>query len=157
MRPCTLALAALLPLCAGACGGDPDAAAASRTLETFQAALRRGDRAACSDLLTLESRAALAELPWDAVRERPPLVVLGAERSAGEYLVAVEDPGDGGRRSQFVVVREYGRLVVDLVATAGRHAEVVEAAAGAEQFEPRKLTPADLDRIRDYELAQPPR
>lgn len=157
MRPWNLALAALLPLCAGACGGDPDVAAATRTLDAFQQALRRGDRTTCRELLTHESQAALAELPWEALRERPPLIVLGAERSAGEFLVAVEDPGDGGRRSQFVVVREYGRFVVDLVATAGRHTEVVEAAAGEERFEPRELTPADLDRIRDYELAQPPR
>jgi hypothetical protein len=56
-----------------------------------------------------------------------------------------------------VVVREYGKLVVDLVATAGRHAEVVEAAGSTEELLPRELTPADLDRIRLHELAQPPR
>jgi hypothetical protein len=47
--------------------------------------------------------------------------------------------------------------VVDLVATAGLHTEVVEGAASREQLAPRELTPADHDRIRRYQLAQPPR
>jgi hypothetical protein len=132
-------------------------AAAQHTFVSFQTALQRGDRPACRDLLTRESQAALAELPWDRVRQQRPLVVLGSEGGAGEFLVHVRDPNDGDRRSEFVVVREYGRLVVDLVATAGRHAEVVETTGTAEQFVPRELTPADLDRIRLRELAQPPR
>jgi hypothetical protein len=156
MRPRTLA-PFVLPLLGVACAGEPDTAAAGRTLAAFQAALQRGDQQACRELLTRESQAAVAELPWRELQQRQPLVVLGAERSAGEFLVQVADPNAGGRRSEFVVVREYGRLVVDLVATAGRHTEVVEAAGAPEQFEPRELTPADLDRIRQYELAQPPR
>ncbi|MBL9077513.1 MAG: hypothetical protein JNL08_08420 [Planctomycetes bacterium] len=142
---------------AGACGGDPDLAAAADTLAQFQAALLRGDEAACRTLLTRESAAAVAELPWQQLRTRQPLVVLGTERGAGEFLVQVADPNEGGRRSEFVVVREHGRFCVDLVATAGRHGEVVEASGTTEQFEPRELTPADHDRIRQYELAQPPR
>lgn len=156
MRPGTL-LTIVLPLLAAACAGSADEAAAQRTFVSFQSALQRGDRDACRDLLTRESQPVLAEMPWQRVQQERPLVVLGTERSAGEFLVRVQDPNAGGRCSEFVVVREYGRFVVDLVATAGRHAEVVEVASAQEQFEPRALTPADLDRIRQHELAQPPR
>lgn len=157
MRPrCLLAIA--LPVLAAACGARAaDVVAAERAFLAFQEALQRGDRSACRDLLTRESQAAVAELPWQELPHRQPLVVLGTEHSAGEFLVQVRDPNDGGRCSEFVVVREYGRLVVDLVATAGRHTEVVETAGAAEQLVPRELTPADMDRIRRYELAQPPR
>ena len=54
-------------------------------------------------------------------------------------------------------MREHGRLVVDLVASAGLTARVVEADGSPEVLEPRELTPADWDRIRRYELTQPPR
>ncbi|MBX3462893.1 MAG: hypothetical protein KF830_06965 [Planctomycetes bacterium] len=144
-------------LLAAACGGDASAAAAGQALADFQAALQRGDRQACRDLLTLESQVAVDHLPWHDLDRRQPLEVLGAERCAGEFVVHVRDPNDGGRPSTFVVVREHGRLVVDLVATAGRHAETIEAAGAVDQFEPRELTPADFDRIRLHELAQPPR
>ena len=156
MRVCCL-IAIVLPMLATACGRTADAEAAERTLAAFQAALQRGDQTACRDLLTRESQVAVADLPWHELARRQALIVLGTERSAGEYLVHVRDPNDGDRCSEFVVVREYGRLVVDLVATAGRHAEVVEAAGAPEQFVPRELTPADMDRIRQHELAQPPR
>ena len=144
---------------AGGCSdGDAAAnAAAVRTLASFQDALCKGDRKACSDLLTGESRAAVDELPWQDLASRQPLRVLGSERSGCEFLIRVEDPNDGDRRSDFVVVRENGRFVVDLVATAGRNAVVVEAAGAREEFVPRELTPADYDRIRQHELSQAPR
>jgi hypothetical protein len=152
------ALPKLLPLLLLACTGeDRDPPAAAAAFAAFQAALHRQDEAACRELLTIESAAALAEMPWQRVREQQPLEVLGAERSGNRFHVAIADPNAGGRRSQFVVVREYGRLVVDLVASAGMHAEVVEASTGKDEFEPRELTPADFDRIRLHELAQPPK
>lgn len=156
MRCCPV-LPLVLILLALACSRADDATAATTAFAAFQAALQRGDQDGTRALLTRESQAAVAELPWHELRQRQPLVVLGAERSHGEFLVRVQDPNEGGRCSEFVVVREYGQLVVDLVATAGRHTEVVEAAGTAEQFEPRELTPADFDRIRQHELAQPPR
>lgn len=140
------------------CTDDSGRAEAMTTLAAFQDALHRGDEAACRELLTLESRVALAEMPWERIRGKQRLVVVGAEGSGAEYLVQVQDPNDGGRRAEFVVVREYGRLVVDLVASAGLTAEFVEATGSrAEEFVPRELTPADHDRIRQHELAQPPR
>lgn len=147
---------------ATACGASdtaPDSAA--RTFEVFQQALRRGDVETCRYLLSSESRQVLDEIPWDRVAAQQPLEVLGAHREGTvdhTFVVDVRDPNLDGSRGEYVVVREHGRLVVDLIGSAGRNAVPVEAsAAGAptEQFEPRQLTPADYDRIREYELAQP--
>jgi hypothetical protein len=142
----------------GACAdADPGAAAAAQAFAAFQQALHRQDENACRQLLTVESAAVLADMPWHKVREQQPLEVLGAEGSGSRFYVDIADPNTDGRRSQFVVVREFGRLVVDLVASAGLHTEVVEASANPDDYEARELTPADFDRIREHELAQPPR
>lgn len=138
-------------------GADPGPAAAATAFAAFQQALHRQDESACRQLLTMESAAALAEMPWQRVREQQPLEVLGAEGSGNRFYVDIADPNTGGKRSQFVVVREYGRLVVDLVASAGLHSEVLEASADRDEYEARELTPADFDRIREHELSQPPR
>lgn len=153
MRPLPLLLCAICAV--PACGGDRGEAAAARTFAEFQAALQRRDEDACRRLLTHESAAALAEMPWQRIQEQQPLQVLGAAVEGSGYHVHIADPNTGGRRSQFVVVREYGHLVVDLIATAGLHAEPVEAAAGRDVFVPRELTPEDHDRIRLHDLAQP--
>lgn len=150
-------MAMLVPLLCTACGGDPEAAAAVRTLHDFQAALRAHDESGCRALLTRESAAALAQVPWQQVAAQAPLQVLGAERQSLGYRVAVADPNHAGRRGEFVVVRENGRLVVDLVATAGLTATTSEAGASSDVIVPRELTPADFDRIRQRELATPPR
>jgi len=139
------------------CGGDADTTAAARVFAEFQAAVQRGDAKACRPLLTEESAQVLLAMPWGEVAKKQPLAVLGAERGQDGFRVKVQDPNEGGRASQFVVVRENGRLVVDLIATAGLHAQVVEAAGSHDEMEPRELTPADRERIRQYELAQPRR
>ncbi len=144
-------------LCVSACSPDQESSAAAAVFTAFQDALRRGDAAACRNLVTAESAKALDAVDWRAVRERRSLEVTGSERGALDYRVKVADPNDGGRAAEFVVVREYGRLVVDLVATAGMHTEVREATAGREELAPRELTPADRERIRQFELSQPPR
>ncbi|HEB54328.1 MAG TPA: hypothetical protein ENI87_13835 [bacterium] len=152
-----LAFASLLPGCADG-GEDSGSRAAMDTLRSFQRALQQRDEATCRELLTAESRPLLAEMPWAEVTARQPLRVVDASlrRNRGhEFLVDVIDPNEGDAHSQFVVVREFGRLVVDLVATAGLHT-VVTAATGEPKFEPRALTPEDHDRIREYQLAQPP-
>lgn len=140
-----------------ACAGDHEPAAARSVFGAFQEALQRRDAEACRALLTRESAAALAELPWDRLQSQRPLQVKGARREGQAFRVEVVDPNQDSSPGEFVVVREYGRLVVDLVASAGLTAEVVEAAGSKEQLAPRELTPADLDRIRLHELAQPPR
>jgi len=147
-------LALLLPL---GCSDDSGAANAMRVVDEFQTALRAGDRSRCRALITEESATALPSIPWHEVRTRQPLRVLGAEPRNSGYLVQVADPNEGQRQSEFVVVREYGRVVVDLVASAGLTAEFTERPVENGAFEPRELTPADYDLIRQIELARPPR
>jgi antitoxin (DNA-binding transcriptional repressor) of toxin-antitoxin stability system len=151
--PPVLALAAVT----AGCAGDPGPHDAAAVFGSFQRALQRGDEDACRSLLTVQSAAALQQMPWERVARQQPLVVRGARREGSELRVEVADPNAGGRAGEFVVVREHGRLVVDLVASAGLTAQTVEAAGAADTVVPRELTPADLDRIRLHELAQPPR
>lgn len=155
MNPRHFALIVLaLPWLTG-CGRDTAAATAATVLDEFQAALRAGDADRCRTLVTSESAAALDTIPWAAVRKRQPLAIQGVERDNGRFRVRVTDPNDGGRAGEFLVVREYGRLVVDLVATAGLTAEELPG-TGHEEFVPRELTPRDIDRIRQIQLAKPP-
>jgi hypothetical protein len=151
----TIAAAAFA--CLPACSADHEPQAARAVFVSFQEALRQRDESTCRQLLTNASAAVLAEMPWDRVRTRPALQVLGARREGHEFRVQIADPEAGGKPGEFVVVREYGKLVVDLVASASLTAEVVEAAGSRDVVEPRELTPADHDRIRRHELAQPPR
>ena len=142
-----------------ACSHDDGPDRAMRAFTTFQQALQQGDAPACRALLTRESQPVVAELPWEDLAARAPLTVLGAARARGnaeEYYVDVRDPNEADAAGRYVVVREYGRLVVDLVASAGLTARAVEASSSDEQFEPAQLTPADFDRIRAYELSQAP-
>jgi hypothetical protein len=149
-------------LCAfwlASCSSDARPHPAAATFTAFQQALQQGDANALQQLVTQESAPAIAELPWAQIRARQPLAVIGttATTAPSRTLVDIADPNRGGLRSQFVVVREHGRLVVDLVASAGLHTEAVEASAPTDEFEARELTPADFDRIRLRELAEPPR
>lgn len=154
MRP-TLPIVLILT----ACGSNEAPHPAAATFSAFQRALQQRDEAALGQLVTAASTPVIAELPWERIQQQQPLQVLGTTGtpSPSRTLVDVADPNHGGRRSQFVVVRENGRLRVDLIESAGMHAQAVEATADAGDFEPRELTPADLDRIRQRELATPPR
>ena len=150
-----VALAMVVP----ACANDVDHAEAVAAFTRFQSALLRHDVEGCRTAITRESAAALGEMPWDRIAARRPLEVVDATCEQGQFTVRlrVADPNEGGRVSEFLVVREWGRYVVDLVATAGLHTEVVEGSVAREELAPREFTPADLDRIRQYQLAQPPR
>lgn len=153
-RTCTLLLFATLT----ACGHDDGSEQAARAFASFQQALQERNESACRELLTRESRAVLAEIPWDTVSSQQPLHVVDARRATSngsEYHVDVTDPNQQGAPGRYIVVREYGRLVVDLVASAGLTAQTIEASGSREQFEPTTLQPADFDRIREYELKQP--
>lgn len=139
----------------GACGGDPASARAEAAFAAFQAALQRGDAEAARQLVTLESAPALADLDWANLRTQPPLEVVGSEPRSAEFRLRVRQAGAPQSAGEFVVVREHGRYVVDLVATAGLYTEIVEATSGREEFVPQELSPRDLDRIRAIELAKP--
>ncbi len=139
----------------GACGADQASARAEAAFTAFQAALQRGDAEAARQLVTLESAPALADLDWASLRAQPRLEVVGSEQRAAEFRLRVQQAGAPQTAGEFVVVREYGRYVVDLVATAGMYTEIVEATSGREEFVPQDLSPRDLDRIRALELARP--
>lgn len=162
-RPSLLVLATVAVACA-----DPQTqpGAAGAAFLAFQTALQQHDEDGCRRLLTQESEQALLAMPWERIAQQVPLVVTGVTQVGSEFHVEVLDPNQGNRRASFVVVREYGLLVVDLVASAGLGAAPVEAPATGEaaeasarrgDIEPRDLTPADIDRIRQHELSQPPR
>jgi hypothetical protein len=155
--PMSWLLAALAAVGLAACDHDDGSTAAQATFSAFQDALQRRDESACRSLLTGESAQALADMPWDRVQQQQPLQVRGARRAGYSFRVDVVDPNANGSAGEFVDVRENGRLVVDLVASAGLTATVVEAAGSKQELAPRALTPEDFDRIRQHELAQPPR
>jgi hypothetical protein len=157
LSPAVLArtcLLALVGLTAGCAGPDPDLAGACAAFAAFQDALQAGDRDAAAERVTTDSRPALAELPWSRLRREPGLVVQGAERMPLGILVHTGTSG----QQPFVVVREHGRLVVDLVATAGLYTEAVGGVEdGPAGLEPRPLDARDDAAIRRFQLAMPPR
>jgi len=160
MRSALIAFAFLLPACSDA---SAPTRAASEVFASFQQALRTHDENACRRLLTRESAEVIPSLPFAEAAAQKPLRIDDATAVGSAFHVHVTDPNHGDRRATFVVVREYGQLVVDLVASASANAEevAVDGAANAdfhrEQVEPRALTPEDMDRIRQYELSQPPK
>ncbi len=147
-------LAIGLSLAAG-CSGPDRTAAALGTFERFQDALFAADAAAVRALVTEESAAVVDAMPWDRVAARRRLVAVEATDQQGCYHVAVRDPNSDNAAGTYVVTRENGRMVVDLLATADLCARTTDAIVGS-QLEPRPLTPADFDAIHARELATPP-
>jgi hypothetical protein len=155
-RAAAVAATSLLWL-ASACAGEAATDQARTAFVAFEQALRAGDEATCRTLLTRDSAVALDEIPWSAIAAKQPLAVVGVRQLASEFRVDVRDPNLGDTPGQYVVVREHGRMVVDLVATAALTAEIHEDPDSEDVFEPVPLTPADHDRIRARALAMPPR
>ena len=159
----SLAIGALA--CLAACARDAGAAdAVLATFARFQDALFARDVAALRALVTAESAPAIDAIPFDRVREQQPLQALCATDERGSWFVHVHDPNAGGPNAGgrgcdtadgvYVVVRENGRLVVDLIATAAMHS--TPTGPGRTEVVPRELTPADVEQIRRRELAAPP-
>ena len=154
----SVAMLASVGILCGGCGGDTDARArldaAVATFTSFQQALRSGDAERCRSLLTAESQPVVAEMDWAAMRARPPIAVHTAEAAGPAIYVRGEDPA-AGQPATFVVVKERGRFVIDLVATAAFYAR--ESGPVQYDMEPAQLTPRDHDRLRQRQLAEPPR
>jgi len=146
----------LLLILATACRGDSAEQAAAEAWRAFDAALRSGNAEAARATVTEASAPALAELPWARLRHGAPRAPLAVGRTPIDWRIAVADP-DSPRPAQFVVVRENGRHVVDLIATAGLYTEVRAVDASASHLQPRALTAADHDRIREFALSRPGR
>jgi len=128
--------------------------AALATFERFQDALFAADAAAVRGLVTAESAPAVDAIPWRQVQARKRLIAVDAIDCRGCFHLEVRDPNCDDAPGTYVVVRENGRLVVDLLATAELCATPTSSAA-APMLEPRALTPADLDEIHRRELATP--
>ncbi len=124
---------------------------ALKAFASFQTALFRGDQAALRQLVTRQSRPAVAQLPLGTMADKSPLLVLGAKRSDYRVHVEVSDPNEGGSRSWFVVAKEDGRWVLDLVETAGLNHISVES--GDLELKPRQLSPAEIERIRSMDAS----
>lgn len=140
-----------------ACGRDDRTAEALAAFDRFQDALFAADASALKRSLTEESGAVADGLPFDRLAGKQRLVAVEAVDQRGCWQVRAEDPNQGGAFADYVVVRERGRFVVDLVASAGLHATERPGDPNAKRaLEPRQLTPADYDEIRRRELATPP-
>lgn len=107
-------------LCACSTSRDVDTGPASAVFARFQSALFAGDRAALRRVVTAASRVTVADLPLQNVVGKQPLVVSGIEPRDSGFVVRVTDPNDGHRQSRFVIVREDGELLIDLVESGER-------------------------------------
>lgn len=154
MRTPTLLAIGALALAPG-CGDGAAAATATAqtTFERFQDALFARDEAALVRLVTDESRPAVDALTHADLTTRKRLVAVDTTDMRGSFFVHVRDPNDGDASGTYVVVRENGRFVVDLVATAATSA--VPTGRGTREFEMRDLTPADHDELRRRQLETP--
>jgi hypothetical protein len=143
------ALAFLLTALLAACSGEAARhAAAAAAFGAFQDAVFAGDRAALAAALTATSRRVLDDLPLDRVAGKERLTVIGCETAEPVVLVHARDPERGGRKATFVVVREAGRMRVDLVATAAWHQVPVAPEPGAPRWRLAPLPEAEIDEIR---------
>ena len=125
-----------------ACSPAPEAdAAAVAAFEHFQDALFHGDKAALAATLSKSSLPALDQIPLDASSGKQRLAVTGVRAFPPEYEIQIVDPNEAGHPGTFVVVREDGRFVVDLIATVGFHRVEDASAKRSWHIEPRALQP----------------
>lgn len=140
--------ASVLILVAG-CGEPAELAGARQVVQTFERAVRTGDRTTLRGLVTFESRPAVDAMPLEADAGQQPLAVLDAVARADGVHVLVRDPNHGDRDGAFVVVRENGALRLDLVASAGLTAREVPLAGPRQRTVVRPLSPEERARAAD--------
>lgn len=146
----------VLGLFAAACGKPAAEGHALAAFAAFQSALFAGDLHALRASVTEESAPAVEGLPLAAIQQRQPLVATEALDLRGSWLIRATDPNQGNAQSDYLVTKERGRFVVDLVATAQLYATERVTTDAPRTFVPRELTPEDHDEIRRRELAMPP-
>ncbi len=147
--PPTLALACTL--LATSCAENAEVRPALEVFKHFQTALFQGDREALRRLVTRESKQVVPHLPLAAVASKKPLQVLRAERSGYRVHIEVSDPNEGGAHGWFVVAKENGKWVLDLVETTSFNHTLVEI--GEPILVPRRLSPDEIDRIRSLDTS----
>ena len=145
-----LLLAGLLPLTG--CGESADVAAARVAFDRYQDCLFDRDVTGLRAVLSRESLQVIPHLPLDRLAGKQRLRVVGARARRPQVLLAVEDPNED-RRTTIVMVREDGKLVVDLVATTAYNVVERPDPSGGFQLLPRDLKPADHARIQAVEAA----
>ncbi len=143
---------ALLP----SCGKPATSGHALAAFEAFQCALFAADTTALRAAVTEESAPAVVDLPFDTIRAQQQLEIVDVIDLRGRWLIRATDPNRDGAPADYLVTRERGRFVVDLIATAQLHATETAGQNGPRTFTPRELTPADHDELRRREFATPP-
>ena len=134
------------------CTDDQATEAAMATFDRFQDAVFARDASAARDLVTGESRQVIDAMPWVEVTSRDRLIPVESIDQRGCYHIAVRDPNDNHALGFYVVVRERGKLVVDLVASAALAARPGPASTGQPQFELQDLKAIDSDQIGQIQL-----
>ena len=77
---------------------------------------------------------------------------IGSVRSIRIGRVVVGGPGnEGGRRSWFVVAKQDGNWLLDLVETVSFNHVSVES--GDMELKPRQLSPAEIEKIRSMDAS----
>src|SRR5690606_19881776 len=137
----------------GCDGGAADEIAVRARFQAFQDAVSSGDRAALYDLVTPESKRAVAHLPLERARGKQQVEVLDVERQHSTFLLRVADPNEAGRRTTYVMVRQAGSLVVDLLETTAYNSREKWLPGPPTRLVPAPLGPRELARIRAQEAA----
>jgi len=131
--------------------GCEDRSAAEKATAVFyryQDALFAGDRKALRRLLSVESREIVAQLPLQRVRDKQRLEVIDTVVQRPEVLITVRDPNRNGAESHYVVVKERGELVLDLLATTAYNHIERATPGGIPTFSPNSLPADEIARIR---------
>ena len=143
------ALALVFALTMTSCSENAEVREALEVFDRFQTAMFQGDRGALRDLVTRESRQVVPYLPLAAVAGKERLQVRRATRSGYRVQVEVSDPNEGDAPGWFVVCKEGGKWVLDLVETTAFNHELLQGAEPG--LEPRRLSPDEIERIRSLD------
>lgn len=138
--PASLVLICLTML-APSCAEDPAFAAARTSLLQFQEGLRKGDTALLRRCVTSNSRDLVAGLPKR--ESQISLEITKLTREYGRIFLDVRDPNPDApvAKGRFVIAKEDGAWLVDLVETAGQGArDVATGPAGPKRFVPAPMT-----------------
>ena len=145
------ALAVAFTLLATSCSENAEVRPALEVFKHFQTALFQGDRDALRHMVTRESKQVVPHLPLAAVAGKKPVQVLRAARSGYRVHIEVSDPNEGGAHGWFVVAKENGKWVVDLVETTSFNHTIVDT--GDQILVPRRLSPDEIERIRSLDTS----
>lgn len=148
-RSAAVALVVVSSLASVACSGaEAGTSSAVAAFEAFQDALFAKDLPRIRELVTAASRPAVPQLPLQRLAGRQRLQVVGAHRRDPFVILDLRDPSAPSRTRTYVVAREGGRWLVDLLETVGYEHEDKPVEGGGPHFEPRPLSPEEQARIR---------